>query len=231
MTAPTPSTAPNTTFDSLKTHLLSLPAPLFPPAGPHDPALTDPIASLQLHPTLEALLHLLNRDLPSAHFLVRHMQAAPAHAAMYAHGLLHRLEGDYDNARAWYADVADSPVFRSVWGRATDADAADARAVAQREGKAKVPAQRAARDFLDAVEALVRRKKKGTAAAGGNGDDARDALERESRREIEALMDWCVAEFGTERVPDATAVWVRPSDEIKDIGNKMTTGGEGHRKF
>lgn len=34
---------------------------------------------------------------------------------MFLHGILHRIEGDYDNARAWYKNVADSEVFKKVW--------------------------------------------------------------------------------------------------------------------
>ena len=34
---------------------------------------------------------------------------------MFLHGILHRIEGDYDNARAWYSNIAESEVFRTVW--------------------------------------------------------------------------------------------------------------------
>ena len=43
------------------------------------------------------------------------MQNAPAWEGMYIHGFLHRVEGDYRNADAWYGNVADSEVFQSVW--------------------------------------------------------------------------------------------------------------------
>ncbi len=43
------------------------------------------------------------------------MQAPPAYEGMFLHGILHRIEGDYDNARAWYSNVADSEVFKEVW--------------------------------------------------------------------------------------------------------------------
>lgn len=92
--------------------------PLFSlPVSPRKPILASSsrISELSLHPVLESLLHILNLDLPSAHFLLRHMQAAPAYEAMYLHGILHRIEGDLDNARAWYGDVQDSDVFRAVW--------------------------------------------------------------------------------------------------------------------
>merc|ERR1711939_7053 len=90
---------------------LSLPVS---PARPHIPSHN--ISSLQVHPVIESALHLLNLDLPSAHFLLRHMQAKPAWEAMYLHGILHRLEGDLDNARAWYRDVKNAEVFQAVWG-------------------------------------------------------------------------------------------------------------------
>lgn len=138
---------------------------------------------------------------------------------MYIHGLLHRVEGDYDNTRAWYFDVYTSPAFVSVWGEATEAEEKEVEGI-QEEGGKKMPAQRKAREWVDRVEGFVRRKE------GVRGD-----LEKESRREIESLLDWCERSFGTERVVDASSVWVRPSQEIKDIGNNMTTGGEGYRKF
>ena len=102
-------------FNSLYEQLLRLPIPLLPPGHSTKPALTAQISGLSLHPTLEAAFHILNNDLPSAHFLARHMQAAPAYEGMYLHGILHRIEGDYDNARAWYRDVSSSDVFKKNW--------------------------------------------------------------------------------------------------------------------
>ncbi|KAI9846190.1 MAG: hypothetical protein M1837_004304 [Sclerophora amabilis] len=103
-------------FSTFYTQLRGYPAPLGPPGKARDPHLTARIAALGIHPTLEAVLHLLNLDLPSAHFLVRHMAAAPAFEGMFLHGILHRIEGDYDNARAWYTNVCDSELLGKVWG-------------------------------------------------------------------------------------------------------------------
>lgn len=64
------------------------------------------------------------------------MQAPPAYEGMFLHGILHRVEGDYDNARAWYSNVAESDVFKNSW-----------------EG-----GEEQARGFIDKVEGLVRRK-------------------------------------------------------------------------
>ncbi|CAJ2513274.1 Uu.00g013930.m01.CDS01 [Anthostomella pinea] len=106
------------TFDGIYTHLTTTyhyPVLPSPSLSPHEKSLTHSISCLSIHPTLEALLHILNADLTSAHFLCRHMQNEPAWEAMYIHGLLHRVEGDYRNAEAWYGNVADSEVFRSCW--------------------------------------------------------------------------------------------------------------------
>ena len=107
-------------FGEVYEHLLSLPPPLLPPGKSTDPKFTDKISSLYVHPALEAALHILNADLPSAHFLCRHMQAPPQYEAMYLHGILHRIEGDFDNARAWYDNVADSDVFKACWSSKED---------------------------------------------------------------------------------------------------------------
>ena len=51
------------------------------------------------------------------------------------HGILHRIEGDYDNARAWYSNVKDSEVFGKAWS-----------------------GEEQAREYIAKVEALVKRK-------------------------------------------------------------------------
>ncbi|MCJ1354235.1 MAG: hypothetical protein MMC33_004222 [Icmadophila ericetorum] len=189
------------TFDKLYTHLLTLPPPLLPPGHSYNPKLTSTVASLELHPTLEAALHLLNHDLPSAHFLVRHMQAPPAYEGMLLHGILHRIEGDYDNARAWCRDVAkcgDDGVFHKVW-------------------KSKEQAL----EFIDKVERLKKRK-----------EGSKEGLEGESKRELEAVVEFCVERFGVGRVGDAREAWKQPEeDERKKVGQNMIVGGEGWREF
>ena len=108
-------------FDAILSALLKLPPPLLPPGKASEPKLTDQISSLYVHPCLEAALHILNSDLPSAHFLCRHMQAKPQYEGMFLHGILHRVEGDYDNARAWYRDVSATDVFNHVWPKPKEA--------------------------------------------------------------------------------------------------------------
>ena len=202
-------------FDSICRQLKSFPTPLLAPDKVCDPALSDKIASLYLHPALEALLHIFNHDLPSAHFLVRHMQSDPAYEGMYIHGILHRIEGDLDNARAWYCDVAASEPFELIWNKATEEE----RRAVQGYSK-KLPPQKSARNFLDDVGKLIQQPHQ----------DA-TTLRTESRRELEDLLKWCIDRFGQERYVDATKVWVQPRQDISEKGQQMVTGSEGFRKF
>ncbi|PQE29834.1 gtp-binding sey1 protein [Rutstroemia sp. NJR-2017a WRK4] len=205
------------TFKSIHNRLIQIPAPLLPPASPHDAALTSEIASLQLHPTLETILHVLNLDLPSAHFLVRHMQSAPAFEGMYLHGILHRIEGDYDNARAWYSDVKESDIYAKIWGKEGHT---------WKDWKEKDSDNRQSLDegqkFLDAVQRFKETK-------GKEGDKA--ALEGQSRRELDETTRWCVERFGTHKMVDASSAWVKASDEIRKMGEDQVNGDSGRRKF
>lgn len=137
------------------------------------------------------------------------MQAAPAYEGMYLHGILHRIEGDYDNARAWYGDVADSEVFRKVWEGSKGG----------KEG---------ALEFVGRVERLRKGKGRGE---GEEGREEREVLERESAREIGGVVEWCVGRFGTEAWRDASMVWTRPDEEHRKVGNEMVSGGKGYREF
>ena len=200
--APPPLQDP--TFTTLYYHLKTTnPYPVLPPPSPHpsNPSLSNAIASLSLHPTLEALLHILNRDLSSAHFLVRHMEAKPAVEGMFVHGILHRVEGDYRNAEAWYGDVQESECFKAVWPEG----------MGGLEGGS---------GFIRKVEALRK-----------EGKGSLEELQRESGREFEALRDFLVKKFGLERVEDATTVWVGKSEEGKKQHAGQLVGGEGWRQF
>ncbi|KAI7327244.1 hypothetical protein KC340_g5659 [Hortaea werneckii] len=221
------------TFPTLLSHLLTTySAPVLPSLSPypHNPSLNHPITTLSLHPTLEALLHILNSDLASAHFLVRKMQAPPAYEGMMIHAVLHRVEGDYRNAEAWYGDVfhgeeqerGGKGCLERCWGSG-------------REGLERCLG------FVRRVEGL--RKKNIPVGKGDDGGEGSgvgvdyeeqtrlEDLERESRREIEALVAWCVERFGTAKCEDATQVWVRDREEVREMKKEMVVGGEGWRQF
>ncbi|KXT17653.1 hypothetical protein AC579_10115 [Pseudocercospora musae] len=221
MTSIYPAKAP-LSFDEIRDKLLSFPTPLTETSSPNDATLTDPISTLFLHPAFEALLHILNQDLTSAHFLVRHMQSEPETEGMWIHGILHRIEGDADNARAWYADVCETDVFEQVWGKSIEEEKQEAEADKDEVRTGKLPNQRKAREFLDCVEALR------------NGDaNAKQELEKDARREVETLLEWCTQKFGTEKKLNASTAWVQPGGD-SDVGQEkqsMLTGGDGFRKF
>lgn len=207
------STAPTRqppSYDAILQRLATFPPPLLPPGRAHHAASTADIAALQLHPTLEAALHILNHDLPSAHFLVRHMQAAPAVEGMMLHAILHRVEGDYDNARAWYRDVGKdgegAKLFRLVWhgeGRDVDGESAAGPAL----------------DFVDEVEGLKKRKQ-----------GEKQTLAKTSLAELMAVLHWCERKFGTRVWDDASSAWSQDEKHIQ-TAQRMITGGEGYRKF
>lgn len=190
-------------YATLKDKLLSKPGPVLRPAASSpSQAISHAISSLSIHPSLEVALHLLNDDLPSAHFLVRKMQAPPRYEAMMLHGVLHRIEGDYENTRAWYRDVKDSDIFRLVWGE----DGLDG-----------------AMDFLRRIEILRKETR------GKDPKVVRD-LEQESTREIKTIMEYCERQFGTSMVDDASAIWCQ-DEKSSGKGNDMVVGGEGWRQF
>jgi hypothetical protein len=214
----------NSSFKSIYDYLFTHPAPLLPPSRPLDSSLTPQIASLLLHPTLEAVLHILNLDLPSAHFLVRHMQSAPAFEGMYLHGILHRIEGDYDNARAWYSDVREFELYVDVWGRD---------GISWKESKEEGAGLQDGRNReLDAGQLFLNKVQTSKQRSVGERNKAElDELELQSRRELMAVTKWCVAEFGTDRWEDASSAWVKNSDEIRQIGQDQVSGESGPRKF
>ncbi|KAF2129025.1 hypothetical protein P153DRAFT_386219 [Dothidotthia symphoricarpi CBS 119687] len=228
-TTTSPSKPPHT-LASLSTLLLTTTTLIHAPQKPTHPALASHISALALHPTLEATLHILNADLPSAHFLVRHMQAPPAVEGMLLHGILHRCEGDMRNSRLWVGDVADicegfvpkkreegerlgEEVMRGIEGRGMEKGFLEHVYGGERpEG------------VIDEVEAW--RKMKGA----GKEEQGRK-LEESIRGELERVLEWCRKKFGEGEWVDATSAWVKNSEEIQKISDDMVSGDKGWRKF
>lgn len=211
------------TFSELYESLLSqsrYDPPLLPPVAAFSkttprtlrmPTLGNDIANLSIHPTLEVILHILNLDLASAHFLVRHMQSAPAWEGMFLHGILHRIEGDYDNARAWYGNVKDSEVFAYAWGRSSDSSSTS-----------KLPPS-----GIDAALALIADIQ--SFKETGEGD--REELGHRSLDEIQAVVAFCAQRYGVQKVEDATGAWTKNEGRSKEKAQSMIVGGEGWREF
>ncbi|MFD0671551.1 hypothetical protein [Cohnella sp. GCM10027633] len=67
-------------------------------------------------PAWKAALHLWNDDLEAAHELVQELRS-PTGSVL--HGIVHRREGDYDNARYWFVRSGDHPAYHGLQARAT----------------------------------------------------------------------------------------------------------------
>ncbi len=102
--------------------------PPLTPANVWHPGLDEEIAALSVeqlaggHPdgllsaqAWKAALHLWNDSLDAAHELVEHLNT-PTGSAL--HGIMHRREGDFDNAKYWFHLAGDHPAFHSLQSRA-----------------------------------------------------------------------------------------------------------------
>lgn len=130
------------------------------------------------------------------------MEAPPRYESMMLHAILHRIEGDYENARAWYRDVENSDVFQRTWGS---------------DGLDKVM------EFVRRVE-IVRKEAKVVDA------EEMKSLQEQSMREITSVIQFCERAFGTEKVEDASEIWVK-DEKSSTNGSNMVIGGEGWRQF
>lgn len=218
-------------FHTLSKQLLQQSNLVHPPNTPKSKSATSAIADLQLHPTLEATLHILNHDLPSAHFLVRHMQAPPALEGMLLHGILHRCEGDFRNASLWIGDVGDAcqgwKPKKKEDGERLDKEVEEKCGCPGFEGSlmrfvyGEEGLQGTTR-LIDDVEGFRKRK-------GGESEEGR--LNERIRSEMGRVLEWCTKKFGMETWTDASSAWVKNSEEVQKISNDMVSGGKGYREF
>lgn len=153
---------------------------------------------------------------------------------MLLHGILHRAEGDFNNARAWVGDVGDAcagwvPKRREA-GEGLD------RSVFEKvggggEGSSLVryvygdKGEEEAGRLIDEVEAF--RGKKVSERREGEGEQ----LDERIRSELGRVMEWCRGKFGDGEVVDAREAWVKNSEEIASISEDMVSGDKGFRKF
>ncbi|KAK1912273.1 hypothetical protein P3342_009874 [Pyrenophora teres f. teres] len=219
-------------LDSIARTLISNTNLIHAPKKAQDARLTATIADLHVHPAIEALLHIVNHDLPSAHFLVRHMQAPPAVEGMLLHGILHRAEGDFNNAKAWISDVSDAcegyQPKKKEEGLRLDAE------IAKQVGNHShvssslvifVYGDEGPLALINAVEALRGRKQ------SERKEDEMKMVEKKIREEAEKVLGWCTSKFGEGAWKDATKAWVKNSEEINKISGDMVSGEKGYRKF
>lgn len=65
----------------------------------------------------KAALHLWNDSLDAAHALV---QDLPTQTASVLHGIVHRREGDFGNAKYWFRRAGDHPAYHGLQARAAE---------------------------------------------------------------------------------------------------------------
>jgi len=140
------------------------------------------------------------------------MQSPPAYEGMYLHGILHRIEGDYDNARAWYSDVRGSEVYIGMWG---------SHGVGWKEWNETSGEKDEGQRFLDEVQKFKQ---------GKNGH-RRAVLEEASRKELEHVITFCEEKFGTDKWEDASDAWVQHSEQVRQMGEDQVSGNSGQRNF
>lgn len=131
---------------------------------------------------------------------------------MYVHGMLHRIEGDIDNTRAWYGDVKETEVFKSVWGdEGVDED--DVRN--EKEGE-EIPeiAKGGWKEFLNRLEryrdrSARRQKMRRKSKDGDDGKDHADTSSTSSGTSASTsqtrpqITDWSAEESAL----SATSLW------------------------
>lgn len=171
--------------------------PLLPlsPAGPADRALDEAIGSLQAEAgrSSDALavvsgLLLWNGNLDHSHTISQGIDNA---TGSYWHGIMHRMEGDYWNAKYWFRRVGRHPAMVRLGEAAQERLASfrvqpDASAAAQRIGELAAAGEWDPYVFVDAVNAQEE----------GRGDEeTRALLEQLQHLEMSVLMTYCLEQL------------------------------------
>lgn len=157
------------------------------------------------------------------------MQAPPAIEGMLLHSILHRCEGDLRNARLWASDVRDA---NDGWvPKHKDAQRLDSDVVDSMEGKSTGGVRFVEfvyKDDRGEMERLIDDVEK----FRENGRGGKDVeLEDRIRVELERVLMWCKKKFGDGEYMDASAAWVRHSEEVRKKGQDMVSEGKGFREF
>ncbi|ALS29380.1 hypothetical protein IJ21_39940 [Paenibacillus sp. 32O-W] len=134
--------------------------------------------------TVKAGLHLWNDNLFAAHELVQNIDTP---TGSYWHGIMHRMEGDYPNAKYWFRQTGRHPAMirlireASAWLK-TEAGLFDMQESEGRAGLMKLAAESEWNPywFVDLVELLE---------SGRADRSLRPILEHIQRLEIKALIE------------------------------------------
>ena len=90
------------------------PLPPLLPTQVFDLALTEEIAALPSSSAVKTGLFLLNDDLASGHTLAQSLQGQPL--GDFWHAIIHRREGDWNNARYWFGKAGPEAILVQIYG-------------------------------------------------------------------------------------------------------------------
>ncbi|MFC5528627.1 hypothetical protein [Cohnella yongneupensis] len=132
-------------------------------------------------PAWKAALHLWNDDLEAAHELVQELHSATGSAL---HGIVHRREGDYDNAKYWFMRSGDHPAYHGLQARAAtllEKEPSSSGTIGQALNAIRHQGSWNPSLFANTIEIHETRT---------NGDDSalRSLLERLQQQELEAML-------------------------------------------
>ncbi|GEM_PF-208883 len=143
---------------------------------------------------LKAAFHLWNDHLQAAHDLVAHASDPTSFAL---HGVMHRREGDYDNAKYWFRRTGGHPAFHGLQARAAAILERRRREDRWRGGPVASALETLANQgawnpylFVDAVAMQERRI---------GGEETRAALEEVQHEELMALIRHLAGRLGLRR--------------------------------
>jgi len=77
----------------------------------HEAFAPDPITDLPMARACHSGLWLLHQFLDRSHEISQRIDTP---TGSFWHGIMHRLEGDYSNAKYWFRRVGEHPVFKSL---------------------------------------------------------------------------------------------------------------------
>lgn len=139
---------------------------------------------------------------------------------MHLHALLHRLEGDYANARAWYGDVA------AVGGRTSFSHAWPG---GRRDVEGFLEEVRGWRMRFDGAYSRAHGGEKDVANEGREEGYAR--LKRWHETEVRRAWEWCAERYGVGKWEDASGEFCAKGGKYRDLARGQVVGGEGWRVF
>jgi hypothetical protein len=133
----------------------------------------------------KAGLHLWNDSLDKSHTLSQHIEND---TGSYWHGIMHRMEPDYSNAKYWFRQVGAHPAFAALQARASQYLHNEARLAAVDSGEIgsllNNMSQQSVWDpymFIDAIQMQE---------SGTYPEDTRNLLENIQRLEIAVLLQY-----------------------------------------